>query len=1209
MKSVILLANKKWYEVMAKEWMKFQDSPHSVQIFLLSEGALSAALGKAIKEADRLLIGAESSAIPHDLIYLLNHRRQQGLKVIYLQGQAPAELQVDDDAEAKRLAAYYRYNGQRNRESLLQILSGDLPFEQWPEIDIVPLYGVYKNQKKYFTWGDYLAAEAVADKRSVNILLLFHREQWLYGNTAHIDAFLAECERQGCRGIALFCQFGANRELGYGGVAEVFREVVAQPELPIGAVITLQQQSMTGMPGFELDVVKRAGVPVLQAYSLYQEVACWEGSTLGLGTTELGTQVLVTEQDGILHTQPISGKSASDVHSYEPIPERIQMTVAKAKNWAMLRTLSNSEKKVAIILHNYPPRNSNIGSAAGVDTPESLLALLRELRNEGYTVGDLPADSPGLMAMILAQATNDSAFLQEKQIASAPGLQAESYRDFYHVLPEKTQEEMATHWGTAPGEKLVFGDKVLAPGIVLGNIFVGIQPSRGFAEDTSAIYHSPTLPPSHQYLAFYEWIRREWKASAVVHLGTHGSLEWLPGKGTGLSASCYPDAALRELPDIYPYWVTIVGEGIQAKRRGSACLIGHMSPPQEQAGEFGDYAVLRRLLTEYGETRRLGQSTQSLCEEIGTVAGRLAWDEPVADTERAWDDYAAVLHDRLDDLLYLEVRTGLHVLGKAPGTEAMRTYVAMLTEMSQGERKSLPEILAQANFPEDLTPREKKKKIYAWKDAILDIGIESDFSYTQTQWQHELQKMGIDSEITEEVWELAAHLRDVIIPALRQIPNEIANTITALSGIYIEPSLGGAPTSGAADILPTGRNFTSLDPRTFPTENAYRIGQIMAEQAIEKYVQTEGEYPESIGIVLWATAQMRSYGQCLGEIFALLGVRPLRQGESGQITGLEVIPLEELQRPRIDVVARISGLFRDTMPTAAAWVDQAVRLVAELPESVHMNYVRKHVEEDLAWAREKGEEISFVEACWRVFGDPPGAYGAGVGAALETRAWQNKADLAEVYLQWSGYAFVENEEAVDARHLFPRRLQTVAMTIQNADNRESHLLNSDDYNAYHGGMNAAVETFRGNKPLAILADTSRRREVVTRTIAEETERLVRGEALNPKYIEGMQRHGYKGAQELANYVAHMYQWDATSDVASDWMYDQLFNTYVVDSKMQAWFNKVNPWALQRLAETFWEASARNLWAASDEQKELLTEILLRTEGELEDYHEEDGGER
>ena len=445
-----------------------------------------------------------------------------------------------------------------------------------------------------------------------------------------------------------------------------------------------------------------------------------------------------------------------------------------------------------------------------------------------------------------------------------------------------------------------------------------------------------------------------------------------------------------------------------------------------------------------------------------------------------------------------------------------------------------------------------------------------------------------------------------IAPSLSLTTLEQDNILNALMGKYIDPCPSGAPTSGGADLLPTGRNFYSIDPRCLPTKPAWEIGKQMAEDVIARFINEEGRYPESVGIILWATSNLRNHGQCVAEFLYLMGLRPVWQQGSQRVIDLEVIPLNELKRPRIDVTGRISGLFRDSMPGSVIWLDDAAQKVAALDESLELNFIRKHVLEEAGELEKTGmdKKTAWRQASYRIFGDPPGAHGAGIGAVLEAKNWNIIADIAEVYTRWGAHAYGKCSEGSFLPKTFKKRMAQIDVTVQNVDHRESSMLSGDDYNNYRGGMIAAVRSYKGGMPKNYVSDSSDRSKVQLRSLTEELKRWFRGEAMNPKYIDGMKKHGYKGAGDLATYVAVSYQWDATSDIMENWMYEKYAAKYALDKDVQKWMQEVNPWALHRITETLLEAEQRGLWQAKAETKQALQELFLSMEGELEDRADE-----
>ncbi len=1061
------------------------------------------------------------------------------------------------------------------------------------------------------------------DRTKPTVGVLFPRDEWIWNDLTHQSAVIAALEQQGVNVISVFSHWARNVELGASGVDDAVKAYFYCDGQPVIDVLinTIKFSLTVGRP-VEPGYLARLGVPVLQAYTLLRPRGDWEASIEGLTPVEVSLTIALPEFDGIIHTLPIAGKETmpDGTAKFIPIIERIERLAAKAKKWALLRKKPNHEKKIAIIFHNYPPGNASIGNAAGLDSPASVRLLLEQMAAAGYTLDHIPPDSQALMQDILTQATNDRRFLSAEQVAAAYGrISGEQYRQWFAGLAQPVQDQLTNDWGQPPGEVMNFDGDLLVPGMLNGNVFITVQPPRGFGEDPAKTYHSPDCAPTHHYLAYYHWIRDVFGADAVVHVGTHGSLEWLPGKGTGLSAQCYPDLAIGDLPNVYPYLITIVGEGMQAKRRGAACMIGHLPPPMGHADTYDEWTELENLLDEYVEIKRNQPANAAVAAELvrqKALELKLAEDVPELPGED-FEEYFGRLHAYLSDIKNMQIRVGLHILGCPPAGDSLNNYLLALTRLENGDFPSLPQTLAAVYgfdyydllensgelLPDGRTRGELVDEIRSRSLEFVELLAEDNFSAAAVDSIPSLDWVkAVAPEQQAALRVIAQAICGTLIRNLALTEQEQTNLLAALAGCYVEPGPSGAPTSGMADILPTGRNFFGVDPRTLPTQAAWEIGKTLGDNVIERYVAEEGRYPENIGMVFWGGANMRSRGQCIAEYFYLLGVRPVWQKGSLRVIGLEVIPVAELQRPRIDVTARISGLFRDALPAVVNWMDKAVKLVAALDEPEDVNYVRKHALADTAHMEAAGTpaDQAWEHACLRVFGCPPGAYGAGVAHALEEKNWETVDDLAAIYVRWGAHAYGTKTKGTFVPELFSRRLSSLDVTIKNEDNREVHMLNSDDFNAYHGGMIAAVRSLKGTAPRSYCGDSSDRNHVALRSLGEEFRRIFRGETLNPKYLAGMRNHGYKGAADLASVVAHCYDWDATSEVMENWMYDSLAQKYALDQDMQDWMQEVNPWALQRIAEKLLEAERRGMWQADPTVKTELEQLYLSIEGELEE---------
>jgi cobaltochelatase CobN len=715
-----------------------------------------------------------------------------------------------------------------------------------------------------------------------------------------------------------------------------------------------------------------------------------------------------------------------------------------------------------------------------------------------------------------------------------------------------------------------------------------------------AIYHDPELPPSHQYLAAYRWLEYSFGAHAVVHLGKHGNLEWLPGKGLGLAADDAPDAVLGNLPLVYPFIVNDPGEGTQAKRRAHATIIDHLIPPMARADSYGDLARLEQLLDEYATVAALDpDKLPTLRGQIWTLiqSAQLHRDlgAEAAPGEEDFDDFVLHLDGYLCEIKDVQIRDGLHVLGRAPeGDELVNDVLAVLRARQVfGSGAALPGL--RAVIAECIGLDEQ--------GSLADVDRLEALARTLV---HGIHAAGWDvSKVPAVVAELLGKpdagvisvLRfgcTELVPRLAGTPAEITNMLRALDGRFVEPGPSGSPTRGLISVLPTGRNFYSVDPKAIPSRNAFEVGAALADSLLARHRADTGVWPASVGLTVWGTSAMRTQGDDIAEVLALLGVRPSWDDASRRVTGLEVIGLAELGRPRIDVVLRISGFFRDAFPHVVALIDDAIHTVAQLEELDQDNYVAAHYRADLVT---HGDDR---RARTRIFGSKPGAYGAGLLPLIDSRQWRTDADLAEVYATWGGYAYGRGLDGAAARGDMEHAFRRIAVAAKNVDTREHDIADSDDYFQYHGGMVAMVRSLTGSDPAAYVGDSAVPHAVKTRSLAEETRRVFRSRVVNPRWIAAMQRHGYKGAFELAATVDYLFGFDATAGVVEDWMYHQLAESYIFDSGVQQFLRQSNPWALRGMTERLLEAADRGLWAEPDAADlDALRALYLALEGDLE----------
>ena len=1058
--------------------------------------------------------------------------------------------------------------------------------------------------------------------------LLFYRDEWIWDDLAYPAAFIREAEQKGCNALAVFTNQMPDESLGMPSIRKVFTDFFTlNGETVIDVLVSAMKFSHVGNGSLTTDELEQLGVPVLTAYTLLTTEEDWRKNPEGLNAVETSIAVALPEFDGAIHGVPIAGRNVlpDGAIEYQPMPERMAAMVDKAIKWARLHRLKNEDKKIALIFHNYPPKNYNIGSASGMDSMESATRLLARMQADGYKIDFLPESAEEFIRIMTSHATNDLSLLTDKQAEECQKLSADEYAAFFATLPEEARQKMTEQWGEAPGDIMLSDEgNILVPGTMNGNIFMTVQPARQYGMDPARAYHDPTIAPTHQYLAFYYWLREVFKADAVIHLGTHGNLEWLPGKATGLDRSSYSDIALGSLPNIYPYLMTISGEGVIAKRRSSACLIGYLPAPVAEAGAFDELAELEKMADEYSHFQKQdSEQAAELEKKIIELAHETKIDESVAyDETKPFTDYLAELHEYIEELQDSEIHVGLHVLGQPPEGDILIGEVMHLLRLSNGPVPSLYNLWAEKfslNFEEleknpsaiveafDLTGGELLRRIRNESRAFVTAIAEKGFTEQSVNAAMQLPETAEGpEEWKQKIKSLGQYIIEEIYPRLARTTDELDHTLAALSGKYVAPGPSGSPSAGGVDLLPSGRNFYGVDPRALPSQAGWMAGKKLGDRMIEKYITDEGKYPENIGMVLWSGPNMRSSGQDIAEFLYLLGVKPVWQKGSLRVTDLEVIPLDELKRPRIDVTARISGLFRDTLPHLAELMDKAVLMVAKLDESDDDNFVRKHIREDSEALQADGASAddAWRNAAFRVFGDAPGTYGSGINVVLDAKNWESEKDLADVYVRWGGHVFGGGQRGVYQPELFKKRLAQMELTVKNEENHDMNILSSDDYNGFHGGMIAAVKSFGQKTPVSYVGDSANRGAPKIRTVAEEMKRVVRTESLNPKYIEGLMQHGYKGAMDMANRLNISFQWDATSSVMEDWMYNDYAEKYAFDPKVQQWMKKVNPWALQNIAETLLEAEQRQMWNADDETKEKLQELYLSVEGEIEEDDEE-----
>lgn len=1076
---------------------------------------------------------------------------------------------------AERLWRYLVFGGPDNAAHFLNfaasLIGRDTP---WLEPRPVPPAGLYPADGWRAAWDPARPSAAV----------VFYRALVLSGDTAPVDALLEALRARGLNAHGLFVQ--SLKDAASAGIVEA---VLA--EMGVDVVINATGFAVASPTRPEDTPFGPSDCPVLQVVLAAGGEAAWREGTHGLGPKDIAMNVALPEVDGRVLAGALSFKAARrddatqcDIARHAPVEERVRYVCELASAWARLRRKRAGERRVGIVLANYPNRDGRLGNGVGLDTPAGTVEVLRAMAAAGYGVRDLPADGNALVEALQAGPTNDWRQLAAREVRETLALP--DYFLFFNALPEAVRDAVRDRWGAPEADPFfkpgaLSCGEFLLPVLRLGAVAVGIQPARGYNIDPNASYHDPDLVPPHSYFAFYAWLRDQFRADAVIHMGKHGNLEWLPGKSLALSDACFPQAVLGPLPNLYPFIVNDPGEGTQAKRRTAAVIIDHLTPPLTRAESYGPLRELERLVDEYYEAagvdpRRLAV----LRKDILTTASAAGLDrdlgiEPGDDADTA----LAKLDNHLCELKELQIRDGLHIFGRSPGGDQRTDLLVALARVPRGQGagegsllRALADDLALGFDPLDCTLGE------AWAGPRPEVLSGTDAWRTHGDTVERLEGLARDlvaGRPCPPQWSRTAAVLDHVAARLAPAVDgcggaEIAGLMRGLDGRFVPPGPSGAPTRGRPDVLPTGRNFFSVDTRTVPTPAAWHLGWKSAQLLLERHLQDHGDWPRAMALTAWGTSNMRTGGDDIAQGLALMGVRPTWDAGSRRVTGFEILPAGVLDRPRVDVTLRVSGFFRDAFPDLINLFDSAVRAVAALDEPDDVNPLAARVRAD-------SHRLGADRAAARVFGSKPGAYGAGLQALIDEKGWTTSADLAEAYLAWGGWVYGAGGEGEAGHELFRDRLARVEAVVQNQDNREHDLLDSDDYYQFEGGMTAAVRHVSGADPAVYHPDHSRPESPRIRTLDEEIARVVRARAANPKWIAGVMRHGYKGAFEMTATVDYLFAFAATTRAVRDHHFDLLAEAYLADEEVRRFLADNNPAALAEMIARFREAIERGLW--------------------------------
>lgn len=930
-------------------------------------------------------------------------------------------------------------------------------------------------------------------------------------------------------------------------------------------------------------------VSVLHGIYLHsQTVDEWLFSKQGLSPIEIVTTCVLPELDGRIEpivTHGIKERLVEGVKLAEcaPIEDRINKLAQRTVNWVNLRKKKNAEKRIAIILYNYPPGEENIGKAEYLNVFESLSRLLKAMKVRGYNVTILPSGEELKNIIVAYGIVNAGKWIQTpKKIEKIIRVSQGKYAKWLEEMPGKPMNKVVEEWGQPPGQIMNYNNSLIIPGMLLGNIFIGLQPPRGVHEVQSKIYHDKALPPHHQYIAFYKWLRDEFKADAVIHFGTHGTLEFLPGKEAGLSSECFPDILIGDLPNVNIYHAVNSSESSIAKRRSYALIVNHASPPLTTSELHGDLQEIERLIREYFD------ALQYKRENADTISGKIL---KYAEKYQLGATVEEV-YDKLHEYKRSMVPKGLHILGDKLSKEDALEYLTFLARYDRGEIRSLHKLVIEAkglSYSEILEKPHKKgpdgkthAQIFDETEKIVKSMIEEYVINKGSQ-----TKMAIS--IRKDELEKSLQFLKQIYYQIEQT-DEIKAVLDALEGKFIPPGPGGDFVR-TPEIFPTGRNTYQLDPTGIPTETAMERGMKIAEDLVKNYYDKNGTYPKTVSIVLWAFETMKTGGETIAAIFHLLGVKPVWKGL--YIRDLEVIHAEQLKRPRIDVVVTICGIFRDTFYNIVELLDRAVRTVAELDEPEEVNYVRANMVKAVA---KHGENAKF-----RIFGPPEGQYATSLTALIESSQWRSEAELVNAYFESMKFAYGEKQRNIESKEALNTLLSGVDVVAQVRDTVDYEITDLDHYYEFLGGLTKTVESKKGKKPLVLLADTTK--ETVKVDAAQEhVKRGIITRTSNPKWLDHMLESGANGVTKIADKVEYMLGLAATLGGVENWMWDIVAENTVFNLQRAEKMRVLNPWAFQKIIKRFVEANKRGYWRTTAEVLQKLRLEYLRIEGTLEETY-------
>ena len=1133
---------------------------------------------------------------------------QRMKKIIKTLGKILPVGALKDGSNWTQIMDYYNFGGKENIKNLLLLLLGRYGGQKHLLLELKkpvknPDMAIYHPKVE----GTFNSLDKFLTKYYFNktkpTLLIFYYGRWFFEeNIDTINFFLEKIEKK-ANIIPIFSSVQ--------NVNILRRLLTYQGKLiKIDGIINLQYWRMTEGSPFAggqdmIELLKELNVPVFNTKPMIiQEIENWKESKEGFNPPQVISGIAFPEIDGDIEPIPISGLSKAKyekigkIRTVQPIEDRIERFIDRVSNWLKVREKANSEKKVAFILFNYPPGEDNLGCAGYLDTFASMEKILKNLKREGYNVGELPETK--LHELFINWGIVNSGKWLSRENMRGKWLSKKEYLNLFRKLPEKSKQKIFPSWGEAIGKIMNWDDNLYIPGIELGNIFIGLQPSRGIHEDPKNVYHDKELPPHHQYIGFYRWLEEKWGADICVHVGTHGTLELMFGKENGLTQNCFPDILIGNMPHPYIYHIiNAPSEGTVARRRGYGIMDTHLSPAYIPSELYDELADLDELIREYyqAKTHDPGRA-QDVYKKVLELAKKANFEG---------DDI-----DNIYDQLYMAKRSlipkGLHIFDEKYDDEDTINFIISVLRYDRGEVKSLNSLLASekgldyeylcrnpSKKSKNITNAEILTEIDAQVKEIVQNLIQGGINPTIRKL-HSSRNLRVTSTQAK-----GGDYRKTLEFTRRVMDNlnkteEMRTLFRLMNGEYSDAGLAGDPIR-TPEVLPLGRNAYEFEPNLIPTDIAYQRGAAVAENTIREYLKKYNKYPQTVNVTLWAFETSETYGETIAQILKYIGVR-LRK--KGILKSPEIIPLEELKRPRIDVAITICGFFRDMFGNLISMMDDAFRMVASLDEPDEINYVKSHSEEIFEEAKKDYDErMAKKLATARIYGPPPGEYATRVRPLIETSNWEKEEQIADVFIKSVNYAYADNLHCERADKIYRKLLSKVDIVSQIRSHHAYEAIDLDHYYEFFGGASKAVEVTSGKKPEMYYSDSTKE-FILTESVEKTIRRGVRTRVLNPKWIDEMLKHEYHGAQHIRDRVEYVFAFAATTGAVDNWIFGSIAERYIFDEEMRKRLAENNAFATTEMINRLLEANKRSYWDASEEEINKLKQAYLEVEGWIEE---------